>query len=165
MSYPLAIDPVLQLAQQAAARLCVTTRTALHHGAGAFRDGHADGGEARGLVGALGLEGPLREALGLLDQLVRRRLSLLAVAVGRIFGVIELFVIGAAFFCAAIAAVAYVRLRRPLVSANRWVHPAVLVAGDVSRPGQDVIGPDPKLARVAARRGHRGEAGRRTEAD
>jgi uncharacterized protein (DUF58 family) len=59
--------------------------------------------------------------------------GIVAVVVGRVFGVIELFVIGAAFFCAAIAAVAYVRLRRPVVTANRWVHPAVLVAGDTGR--------------------------------
>lgn len=59
--------------------------------------------------------------------------GLLAVVVGRVFGVIELFVIGAAFFATAAAAVAYVRLRRPLVTAHRWVHPAVLVAGDTGR--------------------------------
>jgi len=59
--------------------------------------------------------------------------GIVAIVVGRVFGVIELFVIGAAFFCAAVAAVAYVRLRRPIVTANRWVHPAVLVAGDTGR--------------------------------
>jgi uncharacterized protein (DUF58 family) len=56
-----------------------------------------------------------------------------AVAIGRIFAVIELFVIGAACFAAAIVAVAYVRLRRPRVRATRWIHPVVLVAGDTGR--------------------------------
>jgi uncharacterized protein (DUF58 family) len=56
-----------------------------------------------------------------------------ALVVGRIFAVIELFVIGAAFFAAAVAALVYVRTRLPHVEANRWIHPAVLAAGDTGR--------------------------------
>lgn len=56
-----------------------------------------------------------------------------AIAVGRIFAVIELFVIGTAFLAAAVVAVVLVRLRRPRVAAVRWVHPSVLVAGDTGR--------------------------------
>lgn len=56
-----------------------------------------------------------------------------AVVIGRVFAVIELFVIGAACFAAAAIAVAYVALRRPRVEAVRWVHPSVIVAGDTGR--------------------------------
>lgn len=57
----------------------------------------------------------------------------IAVVIGRVFGVVELFVIGAACFAASLLAVAYVRVRRPRVDATRWIHPAVLVAGDTGR--------------------------------
>ena len=56
-----------------------------------------------------------------------------AIIIGRIFAVIELFVIGAACFAAAIVALAYVHLRRPRLKADRWIHPSVLVAGDTGR--------------------------------
>ncbi len=56
-----------------------------------------------------------------------------AIVIGRVFAVIELFVIGAACFAAALIAVAYVRLRRPRLHADRWIHPSVLVAGDTGR--------------------------------
>lgn len=56
-----------------------------------------------------------------------------AVVVGRVFAVIELFVVGAALFLAAGFAVAYVRGRRPRLDAVRWIHPSVLVAGDTGR--------------------------------
>ena len=59
--------------------------------------------------------------------------GVVAVIVGRTFAVIELFVIGAALFAAAVFAVGYVRLRRPAVVAARWIHPSVLVAGDTGR--------------------------------
>jgi uncharacterized protein (DUF58 family) len=59
--------------------------------------------------------------------------GVLAIAIGRVFAVVELFVIGAACFAAAITALAYVRLRRPRLRANRWIHPTVLVAGDTGR--------------------------------
>lgn len=56
-----------------------------------------------------------------------------ALAIGRVFAVIELFVIGAACILAPIVALLYVRLRRPRIEATRWVHPYVLVAGDTGR--------------------------------
>jgi uncharacterized protein (DUF58 family) len=56
-----------------------------------------------------------------------------AIAIGRVFAVVELFVIGAACFAAAIIAIIYVRMRRPRIQANRWIHPTVLVAGDTGR--------------------------------
>jgi uncharacterized protein (DUF58 family) len=56
--------------------------------------------------------------------------GLVAVAVGRVFAIIELFVIAAACFASVAAAVAYVWLRRPRVEATRWIHPSVLVAGE-----------------------------------
>ena len=59
--------------------------------------------------------------------------GVVAVVIGRVFGVIELFVIGAGCFAAVVAALAYVHLRRPRVEATRWIHPAVLVAGDTGR--------------------------------
>ncbi len=59
--------------------------------------------------------------------------GVIAIVVGRVFGVIELFVIGAAFIAAVATALLYVRVRRPRISADRWVHPTVLVAGDTGR--------------------------------
>ncbi len=59
--------------------------------------------------------------------------GLSSLVVGRIFGVLELFVIGAAFLAAALGAVLYVQLRRPRIEAARWIHPSVLVAGDTGR--------------------------------
>jgi uncharacterized protein (DUF58 family) len=53
-----------------------------------------------------------------------------AIVVGRIFGIIELYVIAAAFFASVAAAVVYVWVRRPRIEADRWIHPSVLVAGD-----------------------------------
>ncbi|MBA3289401.1 MAG: DUF58 domain-containing protein [Acidimicrobiia bacterium] len=56
-----------------------------------------------------------------------------AVVVGRTFGVIELYVIGAALGIAAVIAVVAVALRRPRVTVHRWIRPSVLTAGDVGR--------------------------------
>lgn len=56
-----------------------------------------------------------------------------ALVVGRAFAVVELFVIGAACFAAVIVAVIYCAMRRPRLDATRWIHPAVLVAGDTGR--------------------------------
>ena len=57
----------------------------------------------------------------------------LAVVIGRVFGVIELFVIGAAFAVAPLLALIHVRTRAPRVNATRWIHPRTLVAGDTGR--------------------------------
>jgi uncharacterized protein (DUF58 family) len=56
-----------------------------------------------------------------------------ALVVGRVFGVVELFVIGAAFLVAVGFGFLYVTLRWPKVDASRWIHPAVLVAGETGR--------------------------------
>ena len=56
-----------------------------------------------------------------------------ALVIGRVFGVVELFVIGAGFLVAVICAVLFVLFRSPRVEGRRRVHPAVLVAGDVGR--------------------------------
>jgi uncharacterized protein (DUF58 family) len=53
-----------------------------------------------------------------------------ALVVGRVFGIVELYVIGAACVVAVIVAAATVWARRPRISASRWIHPALLVAGD-----------------------------------
>ena len=56
--------------------------------------------------------------------------GLVAVAVGRVFGIIELFVIAAALLASVAVALAYVWARRPRIEATRWIHPSLLVAGD-----------------------------------
>ncbi len=56
-----------------------------------------------------------------------------AIVIGRMFGVIELFVIGAAFFAAVVVGAVLLFLRRPKIRADRWIHPRVLVAGDTGR--------------------------------
>jgi uncharacterized protein (DUF58 family) len=56
-----------------------------------------------------------------------------AIFIGRLFGVIELFVIGAAMIVAALVAWLVVTVRRPQVEVNRWIRPSVLTAGDVGR--------------------------------
>lgn len=56
-----------------------------------------------------------------------------AIVVGRVFAVIELYVIAAAFLAAVVVAVVYVWARRPRVVASRWVHPSLLVAGDIGQ--------------------------------
>lgn len=59
--------------------------------------------------------------------------ALAALVIGRVFGIIELFVIGAGLGLAVLAAVLVVRLRRAELSIVRWVHPSVLTVGDVGR--------------------------------
>jgi len=56
-----------------------------------------------------------------------------AIGVGRVFAIVELFVIGAAFFAAVLLAVVYVWARRPQIEADRWIHPSLLVAGDTGQ--------------------------------
>jgi uncharacterized protein (DUF58 family) len=53
-----------------------------------------------------------------------------ATIIGRVFGIIELYVIGAGFLVSVLASAAYVWVRRPRIEAHRWIHPAVLVAGE-----------------------------------
>jgi uncharacterized protein (DUF58 family) len=56
-----------------------------------------------------------------------------ALVVGRVFGIVELFVIGSALIIAVVFSALYVLLRQPKVVTARWIHPAVLVAGDTGR--------------------------------
>lgn len=59
--------------------------------------------------------------------------GLIALGIGRAFGVIELFVIGSGFLAAVVAAFVYVTLRTPRVVGVRTVRPTILVAGDTGR--------------------------------
>lgn len=52
---------------------------------------------------------------------------------GRLFGVLELYLVAAAMITAAAGAFTIVWLRRPRVAVRRWVRPEVLTAGDVGR--------------------------------
>jgi uncharacterized protein (DUF58 family) len=58
--------------------------------------------------------------------------GVVAIIVGRVFAIIELYVIGAAFFASVAVAAVYVSTRHPRVEASRWIHPSILVAGDTS---------------------------------
>lgn len=64
--------------------------------------------------------------------------GIMAVAIGRTFGVIELYVIGAGFFGAVVAAACFLVLRTPRVSGVRRVGPSALVAGDLARVDLDL---------------------------
>ncbi len=56
-----------------------------------------------------------------------------AFVIGRVFGIVELFIIGAGLALAVLVAVLAVRLRRPRLRISRWVHPSVLTVGDTGR--------------------------------
>ncbi len=56
-----------------------------------------------------------------------------SIVVARVFGILELFIIGVGFFAAVAVAVAIVIVRRPRLRGGRWIHPMVMVAGDVGR--------------------------------
>jgi uncharacterized protein (DUF58 family) len=56
-----------------------------------------------------------------------------ALAIGRVFGILELYIIGAGLAIAVIAGVLTVRLRKPRLAISRWVHPSVLTVGDTGR--------------------------------
>lgn len=56
-----------------------------------------------------------------------------ALVIGRVFGILELFILGAGMAIAVVAAVLTVRLRRPKLAIGRWVHPSVLTVGDTGR--------------------------------
>jgi uncharacterized protein (DUF58 family) len=56
-----------------------------------------------------------------------------ALVIGRVFGILELFVIGAGLLIAVVVALLTVRLRRPRLAIGRWVHPSVLTVGDAGR--------------------------------
>jgi uncharacterized protein (DUF58 family) len=56
-----------------------------------------------------------------------------ALVLGRVFGILELFVLGAGLAAAVIGGVLAVRTRRPALHISRWVHPSVLTVGDSGR--------------------------------
>ena len=59
--------------------------------------------------------------------------GVISLLVGRVFGILELYVVGTGLLVAVISAVLVVRLRRPEISIGRWVHPSVLTVGDTGR--------------------------------
>jgi len=59
--------------------------------------------------------------------------GILAIIIGRMFGVLELFLIGAALLLSTAFAVVVVAGRRPQIEVERWIRPSVLTAGDVGR--------------------------------
>ncbi|MEO6570817.1 MAG: DUF58 domain-containing protein [Ilumatobacteraceae bacterium] len=56
-----------------------------------------------------------------------------ALVIGRVFAIVELFVIGAGLAIAVVAAVLVVALRSPDLTIGRWAHPSVLTVGDTGR--------------------------------
>lgn len=56
-----------------------------------------------------------------------------AIMIGRVFAIVELFVIGAGLALALILAVLTVQLHRPELAITRWAHPSVLTVGDTGR--------------------------------
>ncbi len=59
--------------------------------------------------------------------------ALAALVIGRVFGIVELFVIGAGLAVAVAVAVLAVRLHQPQLVITRWAHPSVLTVGDTGR--------------------------------
>jgi uncharacterized protein (DUF58 family) len=59
--------------------------------------------------------------------------AVVGVTVGRMFGVLELYVIGAAMALAVVLGLLVVLVRRPRIEVHRWIRPSVLTAGDVGR--------------------------------
>ncbi len=56
-----------------------------------------------------------------------------ALVIGRVFGILELFVVGAGLAATVFVAVIVVRIHRPQLAITRWAHPAVLTVGDTGR--------------------------------
>jgi uncharacterized protein (DUF58 family) len=65
--------------------------------------------------------------------IVALAVGLVALAIGRVFGVVELFVIGAAFIIAPVVSTVAVVVRHPHLRATRWIHPPLLTAGESGR--------------------------------
>ena len=59
--------------------------------------------------------------------------ALTSIAIGRFFGILELFVIGTGLAAAVLVAVAIVRFHEPRLAITRWAHPSVLTVGDTGR--------------------------------
>lgn len=64
--------------------------------------------------------------------------GIVSIAIGRTFGVVELFVIGAGFLGAVATAFVYVALRTPHVVGVRRIRPSMLVAGDTGTVDLDL---------------------------
>lgn len=56
-----------------------------------------------------------------------------ALVIGRVFGIVELFVLGAGLGLAVLVAVLVVRIHRADLTISRWAHPSVLTVGDTGR--------------------------------
>lgn len=56
-----------------------------------------------------------------------------AIVIGRVFGIVELFVIGTGLAVAVLLAIGAVQFHRPELSITRWAHPSVLTVGDTGR--------------------------------
>lgn len=59
--------------------------------------------------------------------------AIAALGIGRLFGIVELFVIGAALIAAVVLAVLVVRFGPPKLEVIRWAHPSILTVGDTGR--------------------------------
>ncbi|HUF97861.1 MAG TPA: DUF58 domain-containing protein [Ilumatobacter sp.] len=59
--------------------------------------------------------------------------AIAAFAIGRVFGIIELFIIGTALLASVVLAVAVVRIGPPNLGVIRWAHPSILTVGDTGR--------------------------------
>lgn len=62
----------------------------------------------------------------------------LAAAIGRLFGVTELFVLAAGMGLAVLLAVVVVQVRRPRLRIDRWIHPTLVTVGDEGRVDLDI---------------------------
>jgi len=60
-------------------------------------------------------------------------LAIAALVIGRVFGIVELFVIGAGLAVSVLVAVVTIRIHRPHLAITRWAHPSVLTVGDTGR--------------------------------
>lgn len=59
--------------------------------------------------------------------------AIAALVIGRVFGIVELFIIGAGLGIAVLVAVLVVRVHQPQLAITRWAHPSVLTVGDTGR--------------------------------
>ena len=65
--------------------------------------------------------------------------GIVAIVVGRLFAILELFIIGSALVVAVVFGLLYVALRTPVLSASRWAHPSMLSAGDAGTVDIDLV--------------------------
>jgi uncharacterized protein (DUF58 family) len=87
--------------------------------------------------------------------------SVIALVVGRVFGIFELFIIGAALAVAVATAILVVRLRPPRLVVHRWIHPSVLTVGDTGRVDlsvENTSGLRSPMVRLSEPVGHRNSA-------